>query len=459
MKTYSILKIIAIVALAFLASCDPNKELYEQLDELKKPYKKDVEYTLTASDYGSFGNSSEALIIKTNQAFSEEIPAMNYVPTILARRYLALNLKSSARVTYNFSLNLEDRPWEQVAAGYELTTADYNAMGGWVAHYKYFQATIPAKNHLPNYLLSLYPSAPNGTIKTIRYKYFVSEGNIATYADIYQLVSTAWVYIKTMEQFIPADYILVTADYTLFGLSTAYFPNMAEADRILPIWLKSKYPYAAIGTQKFISFQYFNNIPTDRNSLFTFDGTNWVRSTGIVPRTEQYVYGASGWAFDPTVRFVMTKSDYAIIAVNDPIPHPRFFDQGYYFSASGFYGNFDLRLLSFHLRVFTWEGKTYTPEIDDPNLVNIYNTQGADAASAELTRRIVEEGLIIMLQKKFPEAVPQVGGIDVHYIVGFETYNDNLSRSYPEAEYRCTAAASGSNPPQFVLIEGPRKRD
>jgi hypothetical protein len=55
--------------------------------------------------------------------------------------------------------------------------------------------------------------------------------------------------------------------------------------------------------------------------------------------------------------------------------------------------------------------------------------------------------------------VPQVGGIDVHYIVGFETYNDNLSRSYPEAEYRCTAAASGSNPPQFVLIEGPRKRD
>ena len=117
-----------------------------------------------------------------------------------------------------------------------------------------------------------------------------------------------------------------------------------------------------------------------------------------------------------------------------------------------------MRLLSFHLRVYTWEEKVYDPEIDDPELVNIFNTEGAEAATNELFRRITQEGIIILLENKFPDAQPQVNGVDAHFVVGFETYNDNLSRSYLEAEYRCVEAASGGNPPVFEFIEGPRER-
>ena len=473
MKTTNKILIAFLAVMLTLTACDPNKELYEQLDAMQKPYNKAISYTLTPADYNSItANSNDPIAvkkvawIKANMAFSDTIPAMDYVPAMLARKYLALNLGSSAMVTYNLFVEVEDRPWENVVAGYELTNADYNAMasippfGAFVASWKYFTATVRARDYLPIYLKTLYPNSPNGTVKTIKYKQFISEGNVVIYADDYKFDGNSWVFLKTWTEYLNPDYVLTPSDYTEFGYTNSRFPNIAEADRVIPIWLSIKYPYASSQTQKYIYFEYGSNVAIGKAALYTYDGGVWVKSPDnvIEVTTEQYVFKPEGWTLVHTIRFIMSNADYTIIAVNDTIPHPRFFDQGYYFGASGFYGNFDMRLLAFHLRVFTWEGKTYTPEIDDPDLVAIYNEQGADAATAELYRRIVEEGLIILLQNKFPDITPQVGGIDVHCIVGFETYNDNLSRSYLEAEYRCIAPAIGDTPPQFELIEGPRDR-
>jgi hypothetical protein len=470
MKTYNILKLSALFSIILLNSCEPNKELYKELDALREPLNKKVVYTLTQADYNSFGSGAVATAIKNLQSFNDTISSKDYIPTVLAKKFLALNLGSSANVTFNFSHSDANRSWENIAVGYQLTNTDYNNMAGYppygnfVASLKYFMSTAIAKDYLPKYLKeTLYPTAPVGSIKTIRYKYYISEGNIPTYADFYKLtrISTTpivdqWVHVKTLVVFSAPDHIITPADYSSFGFTSNIFPNAAEADRIINIWLKNRFPYAAFGIQKSVYYEYMTTIPMERASQYTFNGENWVRSSGIEVRTEQYVYGANGWVFDPTVRFIMSKADYTIIAVNDPTPHPRFADQGMYFGASGFYGNFDMRVNGFHLLTITWEGKTYDPAIDDPELVAIVAAGGEAAGTAELYRRILKEGIIILLQKKFPNAVPQVDGIDVHYIVGFETYSP--ARAYPEAEYRCTAAASGDTPPQFEFIEGPRPR-
>jgi hypothetical protein len=455
MKTINILKGAIVLAVLTFYSCDPNKELYQQLDDLQQPYNKAVQYTLTVADYNSVGGS-----VKTYQAFNDTAPAKNYVPSMLTKKYLALNLKSSAQITYNYLLIDTVRAWEKVVFGYTLTAADYTAIGGSVGIYQNFWAANPASNHLPNYLLTLYPNATAGQSQTIIYNFYYAANQILPYADIYEFDGTVWIFMQTITDMAEADYILSLADYQSMGYTLARFPDIAAANRNLPIFFKLKFPYAYEGDDIIVQFAYGTTSATNVASQYVVKNNMWVKSTGfdVEERKEQYVYGINGWVFDPTIRFIMAKSDYATVAYSDPIPHPRFADQGYYYGASGFYGNFDMRLLAFHLRVYTYNDVTYDPEVDDPELYEIFNTQGADAATAELFRRIVQEGLIALLKNKFPEAVPESGGIEVHYVVGFETYNDNLSRSYLEAEYKCTAAASGDTPPQFEFVDGPRAR-
>jgi hypothetical protein len=177
-----------------------------------------------------------------------------------------------------------------------------------------------------------------------------------------------------------------------------------------------------------------------------------------------YAINSAGISYSEEVQFYtlsnfdMSESDYLYVSSIDPIPHPKFDDQGYYFGATAYYKNFDMRLTFYHLRTYTWEGLTYDPETDDPDLYNIYHEQGEMAATEELFRRIVYEALIPVLQQKFPEAQPHPLNKFNPYVVGFETYNEDLSRSYLEAEYRCIESSEGDKTSKFELVDGPRER-
>lgn len=455
MKTLNKIILGSIAVMIAFTACDPNEELYQQLDELQEPYNKKIEYTITSADYSAIGGK-----VATYQAFNDTALAMYYVPSFLTSKFVALNLKSAAMVTYNYLVLDTVRAWEKVVFGYTLTSADYNAIGGSIATYEEFWAANPAINHLPNYLLTLFPTATEGQEKTIIYNFYTQEFGTIPYADIYVFDGTAWNHIETISDMAEADHILTEEDYLSMGFTSPRFPSVTIAERYLPIWLKQMFPYDIEGTKYIIQYAYGSTTSTNSTAEYEYNGQEWIKNIGyeIEQRSEQYVYAATGWIFDPTIRFIMERADYETIALNDPIPHPRFADQGYYYGASAYYRNFDMRLLSFHLRVYEWEDKIYDPEIDDPELFEIFNSEGAEAATNELIRRITQEGIITLLENKFPDAQPQVGGVDAHFVVGFETYNDNLSRSYPEAEYRCVEAASGGNPPVFEFVDGPRDR-
>jgi len=445
------LSLIAIMfGMLFFTSCDPNKELYEDLDALKTPYSESIEYTISASDYSFIGGEVETL-----QAFTDDEPAIEHIPVILKRNFLALNVGSSAIVTYHY---IPDSPiWYQAGFGYELTEEDYVQLGVDNA----FSPDFPAEDILPAFLSRKYPDAESNQTEDLIYNYNDGSETFKN-IDTYVFDGTDWL-LEDRRNDIPfVGYELTQEDYAYFSGSVAQYNSFSDddpADLHLPVWLSNKYPFAVAGAEQVVKYRVFSGSTFDEIAHYTFDGVQWKKSSPVETISEQYVYGELGWAFDPTVRFVMPRSDYATIAYHDPIPHPIYEDNGYYYGASGFYGNFDMRLLSFRLRPFldnTTGEVLYDPETDNADLYNIYYSddgEDPEAATAELFRRIVEEALILLLEIKYPDAQPQVGGLDVHYIVGFETYNDNLSRGYFEAEYQCVGVG------EFELIDGPRDRD
>ncbi len=439
MRNLALFSIMA--GMLFTFGCEPNQDLYDDLDERQRPYSKAIEYTIAASDYNSVGGE-----VADYHAFTEAESASDHVPGILAGNFIALNLGSSAMVTYNQLI--EDPEWYHAGFGYELTEEDYQQLGTSDA----FTPGNPPENNLPFFLIRKYPDAPEGETEKLIYNY--RDGDTQLNIDTYEFDGRDWNLEERREDIPFVGYEFTGEDYDHFGGSIARFNNFSDdvpADKHVPVWLKNNHPYAIDGTEKVVKYTVFSEgSASPEIAHYIFDGQKWHRTTYIEVVSEQYVYGEIGWAFDPTTRFIMSRSDYMHLAEIDHIPHAQFDDFGYYYGASAFYENFDMRLVA--RRVEKDDDGNYI----DPELGEIYDNEGSDATVDEMFRRIVEEGLIKVLQNRYPNATPQSGGIDVHYIVGFETYNDNFSRSYLEAEYRCTEAGE---PPQFELIEGPRERE
>ena len=429
-----------MVPLAILfTACDPNEELYETLDDMQKPYNKGVEYTLAEADYTRFSG-----FIQQYLAFSDTFPAMNFIPDVLKVRFVTLRQESSAIVTYNHFLLHPD--WWDAGFGYVMTDEDYGEDGVNIFG-NAFTEDNPANYHLPSFLRVKFPGAIDGDAINIIYN-FIESGETIMNLDIYQFNGQSWIWSETIENIPYVGYELTAGDYENFGGSVARFGNFSESyppETHLPVLLKNIFPFALEGAEQVVKYKYHNGSQViNVIDKYEFDGTQWIKVPYTEQRTEQYIFGELGWAFDPTVTFQMSRDDYMYLAEIDPIPHQTFTDFGYYYGASAFYRNFDIRLIARRLNMD--DDGNYR----DPGLGEIYENEGTDAAMDEMMRRIKEEGIIKLLQHKFPEATSQVGGIDVHYIVHFETFADNWIRNYPVAEYICVAAG---NPPVFELIE------
>jgi len=435
-NTKHIILFNALLVMLLASSCEPNKELYELLDADQKPYKKAIEFTLTSDDYNSFGGT-----IKEYQAFNDTLPAKDNIPTLLSNKYIALNIESSAQVTFN---HLMIHPlWWDSGFGYELTKDDYNYIGVDGE----FSEENPSTQYLPFFLLKKFPEAEEDDMQKVIYKYLLEEETILN-MDEYQFNGSEWVFQTTTENIPYVGYELTAEDYDVLGGDIAENNNFSETsnpDNYLPVFLKNKFPYDPVLSVRVVKYKFYESSKAviEKIDKYVFNGIVWEKTSEIEERTEQYVYGEQGWAFDPTVTYKMTKDDYMYIAVNDPIPHPTYDDFGYYYGASAYYSNFDIRLIG--RRLNTKDDGTYW----DPELGEIFDNNGEQAAMDKMMSRISEEGILMFLEYRFPDAVSQIGGVDVHYIIQFETFADGFIRKYPEVEYKCV----GSSPAKFEFIE------
>ncbi len=428
---------VTMAVIVLLTACDPNFDLYEKMDAAVEPYSENIEFTLEDADYNRFDG-----FIADYKAFNDTMPAMDYVPEILASRFVTLNLGSSAMVTFNHFLLHPD--WWDAGFGYVLTEEEYSFMGV----DNTFTPNNPAYENLPDWLDRMYGDAEEGDEMVIIYN-FTEPGLTYQNEDTYQFDGEAWLHHETRENIPYIGYELVAEDYEPFGGSIAQFGNFSEdnpPENYLPVFLKNKFPFAPINAEQVVKYRYHDGSMTrNRIDKYVFDGIIWESVPYVEERSEQYIFDEEGWAFDPTVIFDLGRDDFIYLVEIDPVGQQEFAyaDFGYYYGASVFYNNFDIRIIGRRLDVLE------SGEYADAALGEIYENEGPEAVMDEMIRRIIEEGLIYLLQHKFPDAQPQLGGIDVHFFVGFETFADNWVRRFPQAEYICTAPG---DPPQFELV-------
>lgn len=255
-----------------------------------------------------------------------------------------------------------------------------------------------------------------------------------TFYDYYEYTGSVWNKLENV-------FYLTSADYTALNVSNSRFTPTVKPQDYIPAFLNVKYPsLVAEGTSAIVVYNYYINssfgvqVVSDE---YTYTSGEWVSSFSFIgTTTEQFIYSDAGWLFDPTVKFTMNSADYQLIVDNDPVKD-SYGTLGYTYGASAYYSNFDLRL-----------AKRYEllPDLYPAEL----STEDAVAKSLEY----VQMGIVIMLQEKFPNAVTEVSGVPVHYLVSYQTYNNDYSRTYYVVDYLCTQSASVGTPATFELQDG-----
>jgi hypothetical protein len=444
---------LTIISGILLAGCNPNEELYDELDkETSDAYTDQLEYTLTEGDYATIADLALANAtsaedsnmienIDTYGAFGDEFKAADYVPAFLANKYLALDEGSVIRVSYNYMGSMEILNQLSATTYYTLTRDDYDSMGEGTdepGEYNNFAYDINPDDYLPDFLASTFPEAEEGDQIAVSYDYY-NYGEVTVRTDFYTFESGAW---QKGEASVSNLYVLNESDYDAMGAPGNY-DNFSEDDDpqdYLPTFLKNKYPYAHKGDFRYIVYDYYSSGDTyTRSRKYTFDGETW---KPYVQESNQFIHGSEGWAFDPTVRFTMSGDDYQLIVDERASSYvDSYGNTEFYSGASSYYGNFDMRQ----------EGRIeQAPEYADLSEEEAEELMWERILVLEDEPMETRGALVVMLQKKFPNAVPEQNGVPVYYEVTFDTYYGGGKAPVYTAKYQCTASG---DPATFEYIE------
>ncbi|MGD9992084.1 MAG: choice-of-anchor J domain-containing protein [Salinivirgaceae bacterium] len=230
-----------------------------------------------------------------------------------------------------------------------------------------------------------------------------ANADYAVYNDMYKFNGTIW----TKDN---SAMVLDPADYQTMGISSFSSSNLPA--NYLPVFLGITLPFAQEGDLQVITYEFNATLSAVE---YSFTAGSWAQQGPIFEKADQFVYGDNGWVFDPTIKLEPTAADYQLLVDYVYTNLSREYGSTYgndefYFGASAYYLNFDLRL-----------GKRAD--------FGIPGFDGLDTeAAVALTWDRVEEGITILLGLKYPDAVEQVSGINVYYWVTFKTYENDLAK-------------------------------
>ena len=435
MKKYIIFTFI--LGLLFTA-CNPNKDIYDDIKNNEEPYSETgLEYTLKSNDYVFAKSIAEAdalnetdslwaAYIDQYTSFNETFSAYKYIPDILTNQFPALNEGSNIVVNFNQYIG---QMYGDIKSA-ELVDADYIDIGGTIADTLCF-TDIAELDSLPGYLLTKFPDAEANNYAEVFFRY---PDVSVTAGRFYKFNGYLWTLVENSR-------VLVSDDYSAMGAPGAY-DNFSEDDmpgNYLPQFLNIEYPYAQAGEEMLILchlYQYESNVYA---VSCDYDGSVWSVNFPGEKMSSQFKHDGEKWYFDPTVIFTLSSSDYQLIVDyvtgNPDIPngylddyHPE--STEYYYGANSHYANFYVSL--YKRRLYDPLG-LLTDLSDEDALINIWGR--------------IKEGIVIMLQQKYPNAVPSIEGLDVYYVLTFKVY-DGTDHWY-KIEYKC---ASAGTPPTFELV-------
>lgn len=248
---------------------------------------------------------------------------------------------------------------------------------------------------------------------------------------------------------------LQASDYSAMGLT---FISSTQVPLYIPAFLKEKFPYAQEGAVKTVIFKSGSNQTFSAAKQYKLTSGAWIENTFKVNKTEQFIYSNDGWLFDPTINMEMVVTDYKIM-VDYILAHstlsifaePTYQNEEFYYGFGSRYSNVSFRLS--YRDPFYFAGRPYQqPASIDAELYALTNT--ADKVALMWNR--LQAGMGIFLQLRFPEAIPQVSGVDVYYNVKVKVYTpDGVTSSLTEVynyKFKCTAAGSSGVKPTFEFI-------
>ncbi|HAG17136.1 MAG TPA: hypothetical protein DCG69_11560 [Bacteroidales bacterium] len=284
-------------------------------------------------------------------------------------------------------------------------------------------------------------------IKVSEIKVALSVGSTEKKYVAYTYNGTAWVAADaTFAALQPADYLAMTG---------STYISSTNAPLYIPQLLSQKFPFAQEGNVKTVVYKSSSTVTYSGAMQFTFTAGKWVANTFKIVKAEQFVYTIDGWVFDPTVKMTMVSADYQMM-VNYVLAtpeiavfaHPYYKNEEYYWGFASRYSNVSFRL-SYRNPYFT--GDYVQPATIDAELYALTT----DAAKVALMWERLKGGMNKFAQLRYPNAVPLVSGIEVYYYLTTYMYYPTgvaAGNEYHEYVFKCTAAASGTNPPTFEYI-------
>jgi len=506
-----ILYIVSLFALVF-ASCDPMEDIYEDVDALGIDNNvRSLDYTLTDDDYDSMGEEYGEPGNYNN--FSSSIVATDFLPDFLTDKYPTLDVTSTINLTYDYYRGGIDYIKNYENLNYlQLTNDDYDSMGtasGEPGKYNNFAYNVLPEDYLPAFLAGVYDDADSGFLVEVNFKYYSNyvtsvvsqywayDGSVWANAalDSYTLTDDDYdsmgtdkdepgeygnfAYDVAVEDFLPdflatkypdavandlvditydyydgsesstltsyfsfdgsvwslyeavivvtsgvIQYDLVDDDYEEMGFDE-YFDEEDNAD-LIATFLGQQYPYASDEDIYCVTFKYlnYNDVITRSAGQYTKTDGVWVEFASTIEKTDQYVNSTAGWVYDPSILYTMVAEDYLMIVDYVSVNVGAEYLDSYgtaeaYYGANSYYVEFNIGAGNYDSSFATWQ----------------------DAVKA---------GVAIYLPLKYPDAVAQVDGVDVNYVITFAGYAGSM------VDYTITFKCTKSGPsPEFEYVEGP----
>ena len=285
-------------------ACDPMEDVYEELDAQKGPFiKKDIEYTLSLSDF-------ENVKIKDVNYFGSNEQAVTVIPAMLNRKYPQLENGSSVIVNYNLvpSVGVKTKIDYTITekADYELGGARFTSFDSWSQIKTFLEAKFPAEQakakgepvegRLVNLTYTLYDGSGSPSSKTV--------------TDAFYFINGEWV--KT--------YLVTEADYV--SVNRNRYNNFTAADQEMLGTYFSRFLVendikAEAGDTYYVTYTYYDGSKTTQAvTAMGYNGTTWTRATPATPLqvTAKFSKKNGVWVPDLTKSYTLAAADYTWIS-------------------------------------------------------------------------------------------------------------------------------------------------
>lgn len=224
--------------------------------------------------------------------------------------------------------------------------------------------------------------------------------------------------------------VLQHADYQKMGLAYDNLSTTATPAVNLPIYLAGAFPYAQVGTEKYVVYYYYaSGATTIQCNKYVLGEAGWTLDNNQFTETAQFVKTGNKWMYNPnvTITLVTTRNDptsnlYYQTCVNwvfENVDKPlgstdiksglyyvtSYGNNEYYCGTSAYQNNLDLR-----------------PDKAITQYAAGYEGMSNEEIVALMKKRFAEEVFPGALAQLHPDAAP-VPGLEVLYTINFFIYN------------------------------------